>query len=179
VPLTLDEFVEAVAGKCSPARAAAFAAAVLCEQGYNPDEPRDWRGRWTTDGSGTSGNSGISYADWLDAVQFGAAGISSRNLSGTSGAGDRSREPGGGGATSTNDEPVPAPPTKNPSPGTPVPIPVPPELLNPPAIQQPGHRFRPWREGPWGPGGPFSDWDWYRRNGIDPHHFFGDLPGMA
>jgi RHS repeat-associated protein len=79
------------------------------------------------------------------------------------------------------DDEVPAPPTKGPpTPATPVPIP--PSIITPPLKpeeQQPGDRYRPLREGPWGPGGPFNDWDWFRRNGIDPHHFFGEIPGMC
>jgi hypothetical protein len=69
-----DDFLAAVLGQPRPAEtaaflaaiidvpdragAAAFAAAILGEGGYNPDEPRDERGRWTTGGAGTSGTLG-------------------------------------------------------------------------------------------------------------------------
>ncbi len=44
-----EEFLAAILDKPNPADGAAFAAAVLRE--YNPDEPRDAWGRWTTGGS--------------------------------------------------------------------------------------------------------------------------------
>jgi hypothetical protein len=69
-----DACVAAVLGRPDPARTAAFlaeildepdhaggaafATAILGEAGFNPDEPRDERGRWTTGGSGTSGTLG-------------------------------------------------------------------------------------------------------------------------
>ncbi|MGD0900473.1 MAG: hypothetical protein ABR915_21790 [Thermoguttaceae bacterium] len=43
---SLDEFVEAILDRPNSASAAAFAAAILCEQGFNPDEPRDEKGHW-------------------------------------------------------------------------------------------------------------------------------------
>jgi hypothetical protein len=56
-----------------------FAAEILREYNYKPDEPRDENGRWTTGGSrssGTSGGSGVFYDDWLDAIKHGVPGSS-------------------------------------------------------------------------------------------------------
>ena len=44
--------------------------------GYNPDEPRDWHGRWTTDGAASSSEGRFSdgyglYGGWLIRVQAG------------------------------------------------------------------------------------------------------------
>jgi hypothetical protein len=55
-----DEFLAAILGRSDPANSDAFAAGILREYNFNPDEPRDERGRWTTGGSGTSGTSGGS-----------------------------------------------------------------------------------------------------------------------
>ena len=43
----------------TPASRAALGAIIFREQ-YNPNEPRDWRGRWTTGGAGGS-STGVSY----------------------------------------------------------------------------------------------------------------------
>lgn len=86
---SLDAFLTAILGEDHPASAAAFAAAVFCEHNFNPNEPRDERGRWTTGGSdthgvrgtsGTSGSSGVSYDDWLDAIKYRAPATSPRTL---------------------------------------------------------------------------------------------------
>jgi hypothetical protein len=51
---SLDGFVAATLGQSSPASAAAFAAQILGEHNFNPNEPRDEKGRWTTGGSSSS-----------------------------------------------------------------------------------------------------------------------------
>ena len=48
---SLDEFLSVILDDYSPVGTTAFVAAILGEQNYNPDEPRDERGRWTTGGS--------------------------------------------------------------------------------------------------------------------------------
>lgn len=40
---------------------------VLAKAGFNPDEPRDERGRWTTDGNGTSAGAQLADAGMSDA----------------------------------------------------------------------------------------------------------------
>ena len=49
--LTREEFLAAILDEGAPPRQAASAARLLCG-GYDPTEPRDWRGRWTDGGSG-------------------------------------------------------------------------------------------------------------------------------
>jgi hypothetical protein len=49
--ITHDEFLARILGEQKPGGGAAFAAAILREYNFNPDEPRDERGRWTTGGS--------------------------------------------------------------------------------------------------------------------------------
>ncbi|MGD0899438.1 MAG: hypothetical protein ABR915_16505 [Thermoguttaceae bacterium] len=74
-----DEFVAGILCEHNSGDAAAFAAAILREYNYNPDEPRDEKGRWTTGGSGTIGSQGgsrISFDDWLDAVKYGVSPVS-------------------------------------------------------------------------------------------------------
>ncbi len=72
--LSLDSFLEAVIGKPSPASTAAFVAVIrgerdldrepellaeiLGEANFDPDEPRDEKGRWTT--GGTSWSDGLA-----------------------------------------------------------------------------------------------------------------------
>ncbi len=51
-----EAFLAAIRGEGYPAGDASFAAAGLSEQNFNPDEPRDERGRWTTGGAGPSGS---------------------------------------------------------------------------------------------------------------------------
>ena len=51
--MSAAEFAAAILGEDAPVDAAAFAAILLGEQNFNPDEPRDERGRWTSDGSAT------------------------------------------------------------------------------------------------------------------------------
>jgi hypothetical protein len=86
VPLSVDELLAAILDRPTRADTAAFVATILGEDDrtggavsaaellreFNPDEPRDWRGRWTTGGAETSGTSGASLADRLDTIQFGA-----------------------------------------------------------------------------------------------------------
>ena len=61
-----DEFLAAILGKPDPKGTAAFVAAITGERDvesaaavvlreYNPDEARDWRGRWTVDGASSAG----------------------------------------------------------------------------------------------------------------------------
>lgn len=50
-PPSIDEFLAAVLGEYDPADAAAFVATILREQNFDPNEPRDERGRWTAGGS--------------------------------------------------------------------------------------------------------------------------------
>jgi hypothetical protein len=46
-PASVAEFVASILDKPNPASAAEFAVQILGEHNFNPDEPRDWRGRWT------------------------------------------------------------------------------------------------------------------------------------
>jgi cell pole-organizing protein PopZ len=50
-PAGVAEFVAEILGEKAPSSAADSAAASLREYNFNPDEPRDERGRWTTGGS--------------------------------------------------------------------------------------------------------------------------------
>jgi hypothetical protein len=50
-PANTAAFAAAILDSRDPAGAAAFAACILGEHNFNPDEPRDERGRWTTGGS--------------------------------------------------------------------------------------------------------------------------------
>jgi hypothetical protein len=50
-PASAAEFAAAILDEPNPASAAEFAAKILREYNYNPDEPRDEKGRWTTGGS--------------------------------------------------------------------------------------------------------------------------------
>lgn len=54
--ISLDAFLAEILYKPEPASTAAFTAQILRE--YDPDEPRDERGRWTTGGGTASGASG-------------------------------------------------------------------------------------------------------------------------
>ena len=47
-PPSTAEFTTAILGECDPTTAAAFAATILREDNFDPNQPRDERGRWTT-----------------------------------------------------------------------------------------------------------------------------------
>ena len=59
-PASAVAFAAEILDVPNPASAAAFAAAILREHNFNPNEPRDERGRWTTGGSNTHGVPGTS-----------------------------------------------------------------------------------------------------------------------
>jgi hypothetical protein len=71
-PSSVDAFVAEILGENNPGTAAAFAADILREHNFNPDEPRDERGRWTTGGS---------HADGLNAIMYGTPETSPRPAS--------------------------------------------------------------------------------------------------
>ena len=57
-PVDTAAFTAAILDENDPIITAAFAAHLLGEHNFNPNEPRDWRGRWTT---------GSSCDGWADA----------------------------------------------------------------------------------------------------------------
>jgi hypothetical protein len=58
-PASTAAFTAAILDQRDPAGAAAFAARILGEHNFNPDEPRDEKGRWTTGGSFGASKYGI------------------------------------------------------------------------------------------------------------------------
>ena len=60
-PADTAAFTAAILDECNPADTAAFAARLLGEHNFNPNEPRDEKGRWTTGGS---------YNGWPDANMY-------------------------------------------------------------------------------------------------------------
>ncbi len=72
-PPSNDEFVATVFDECDPAGVAAFAA-ILLE--YDPNQPRDWRGRWTTVGADDDSDSEAEIRRRLEKSLGGTAGTS-------------------------------------------------------------------------------------------------------
>jgi hypothetical protein len=57
----MESFLAAILDRPDPDRTTAFVAQILGEHNFNPNEPRNRRGEWTTDGPG-DGRTGVDYS---------------------------------------------------------------------------------------------------------------------
>jgi hypothetical protein len=65
-PISTAAFAAAIFGEEGPVEAIGSAAGPVREWNFSPDQPRDWRGRWTSTGAGGDGRDGTGRSQRIE-----------------------------------------------------------------------------------------------------------------